>query len=156
MEVFDEYIYIQRHTISIVRNLIYNILMKYRNIFLIILTLISSTAIIVYAAMTYLAYKTGSSLSDGVFSTTGRGNAGEVDMNSSFLDGQNLSGYFEVQTVGSGRFESTAQIFPPTSGNPTRTCWTVGGTALSQNAGTIQLSGPDTQLVFNPVTRKLE
>jgi hypothetical protein len=110
-----------------------------------------------FAAITYFNYIVWTPLTDGVFQDDWTGNAGTIEFrNTSFIDGSTLRWDFWIQAVGTGTFASDARIVPPTLGNPTRTCWTVEGTAESPNAGTIRLSGVDTDLRFNPVSRKLE
>lgn len=108
-------------------------------------------------AVTYFNYIVWTPLTDGDFRSDGSGNAGTIEFRSaSYLDGSALRWAFWIQAVGTGTFASDAQIISPILGNPTRTCWTVEGTAESPNAGTIRLSGDYTDLKFNPVSRRLE
>lgn len=110
-----------------------------------------------YGAVTYFSHSTGTNLNDWQFHSDWlTGNVGLVQYQNAYLDGQDLRWYFEMQTVWSGAFDTSAKIIPPLSWNPTRTCWQVEGTATSNNAGIIQLSWVDTSLLFNPVSRKLE
>lgn len=110
-----------------------------------------------FAAIIYFNYSVGSPLSEWLFYDDGTGNAGTVALlnNSSYLDGEVLTGVFVIQAVGPATFDSSAKIISP-SGDPTRTCWAVAGTATSTNAGEIRLSGVDTALIYNPVSQKLE
>ncbi len=116
--------------------------------------MVASTTL--FAAVTYFTYSVGTPLSDWVFRSDGSGNAWAVNMQSTYLDGDRLKWSIDIQSIGLWIFDSNAKILPPTSGNPTRNCWTVEGTITSPNAGTVRLSGPDTELRFNPVSRKLE
>lgn len=106
-----------------------------------------------YAATFQFRGSAGSLLSEGIFFTDGRGNAGEVSFDepgsTATLDGFNLTGRFWLQSVGWVSFDPGARILPP-SGKVTD-LWDVQGTITSQNAGVITLVG----VKYDPMTKQL-
>lgn len=92
--------------------------------------------------------------SNGFFYSTGVGNAGNVQF-SIALNGTSLVGSIDLQSVGIATFDASAAIVPPASGKATD-FWPVTGTMTSPNAGTINLSGPNTNLCFDPINRSFQ
>lgn len=127
---------------------------QYSIILLIILSLFAS---ITYATKSYLEYKFDKEpLLPGVFRSWGiLWNAGTIDFSDVYLDNLELGWDFWIQAAWTWYFQPNTQIIIP-SLNPTRSCWTLSGTAFSANIWNIYLTGADTQLFFNPVSRQLE
>lgn len=76
-------------------------------------------------------------------------------MTPSGIDNSLIIGNVDFQAFGVATFEN-AYIIPPNAANPTRHCWTLGGKIFSKNIGHIDLSGANTHIRYNPLTRQLE
>lgn len=93
--------------------------------------------------------------SNGVFYSNNEGNAGNVTFSNVSLNGTALVGSIDLQSIGTATFDANAVIVQPASGKATD-FWTLAGTMSSPNAGTIYLSGPNTDLCYDAINKSFQ